>query len=145
MPAAPDGYPRELREAALEYERVRAPFLALQRGNIDFQTHRTDYWKLVERLLEQKEGPSGPTIFSGIAGAECAEVGANTLTCHNPASLSWRSPRINGGPRPRGRCWRSCRARMPKDHCGCLRPASRTLLRSLSEALHVSTSVRRAF
>jgi hypothetical protein len=57
MPAAPDGYPRELREAALEYERVRAPFLALQRGNIDFKTHRTDYWKLVERLLEQKEGP----------------------------------------------------------------------------------------
>jgi hypothetical protein len=38
MPAAPDGYPRELREAALEYERVRAPFLALQKGNIDFQT-----------------------------------------------------------------------------------------------------------
>ena len=36
---------------------MRAPFLALQKGNIDFQTHRTDYWKLVERLLEQKEGP----------------------------------------------------------------------------------------
>jgi hypothetical protein len=53
---APDGYPRELREAALEYERVRGPFRALQKGGVDFQTHQPAYWKLVARLLEQKEG-----------------------------------------------------------------------------------------
>ena len=34
LPEAPDGYPRELREAALEYERVRGPFLALQEGKV---------------------------------------------------------------------------------------------------------------
>jgi hypothetical protein len=71
MPAAPDGYPRELREAALEYERVRAPFLALQRGNIDFQSHRTDYWKLVERLLEQKEAPWADDFLRYCWGGMC--------------------------------------------------------------------------
>ena len=47
----------QLREAALEYERVRAPFLALQKGNTNFQTNKRTYWNLVSRLLEQEDGP----------------------------------------------------------------------------------------
>jgi hypothetical protein len=57
LTAAPEDYPRELREAALEYERVRAPFLALQKGNTNFQTNKRTYWNLVSRLLEQEDGP----------------------------------------------------------------------------------------
>ena len=71
LPAAPDGYPRELREAALEYERVRGPFRALQKGNVDFQTHGPAYWKLVERLLEQKEGPWSDDFLSYRWGGMC--------------------------------------------------------------------------
>ena len=71
MPPAPDGYPRQLREAALEYERVRAPFRALQEGNVDFQTHEPAYWKLVERLLEQNEGPWTDDFLSYRWGGKC--------------------------------------------------------------------------
>jgi hypothetical protein len=57
LPAAPDGYPRELREAVMDYVHVKGSFQLLQKGNIDFQTHRPAYWQLVSGLLEQKEGP----------------------------------------------------------------------------------------
>ena len=72
MPPTPDGYPQELREAALEYERVRAQFLALQEGTVDFQTHEPAYWKLVARLLEQKEGPWTDDFLSYRWGGVCA-------------------------------------------------------------------------
>jgi hypothetical protein len=71
LPAAPDVYPRELCEVALDYERVKGPFLALQEGNVDFQTHRPDYWKLVARLLEQKDGPSTDDFLSYRWGGNC--------------------------------------------------------------------------
>jgi hypothetical protein len=50
---------------------VRAPFLALQVGNVDFQTHVPAYWKLVERLLEQKEGPWSDDFLSYRWGGKC--------------------------------------------------------------------------
>jgi hypothetical protein len=71
LPEASDGYPRELREAALEYERVRGPFRALQEGKVDFQTHQPAYWKLVARLLEQKEGPWSDGFLAYRWGGKC--------------------------------------------------------------------------
>ncbi|HEY5705071.1 MAG TPA: Ig-like domain-containing protein [Terrimicrobiaceae bacterium] len=71
LPSARDDYPQELREAVRDFERARAPFLALQRGSTDFQTHQHDYWSLVARLLERKTGPCADDFLAYRWGGYC--------------------------------------------------------------------------
>ena len=65
-------------------------------------------WKLVARLLEQKEGPWSDSFLCLSLGRKVRKRERILSSCRNPACLSWRSQRINAGPRSRGDAGGSC-------------------------------------
>ena len=64
-------YPRELREAAVEFERIKTPFLALPKGTIAFQTNKQAYWNLVSQLLRKEAGPWTESFLAYRWGGSC--------------------------------------------------------------------------
>ena len=69
--ADPNDYQSELHEAVREYERIKAPFLTLKKGKVDFQTNQGSYWNLVSRLLRQEGGPWTEDLFAYRWGGYC--------------------------------------------------------------------------
>ncbi|MFZ4776348.1 MAG: hypothetical protein ACOYM3_13330 [Terrimicrobiaceae bacterium] len=77
LPSTPSGYPPDLREAAERYLAVASPFQSLtetrkpDKAWIDYQTHKTDYWKLTAQLLAKKDGPFSEKFLAYRWGGWC--------------------------------------------------------------------------
>ncbi|HEY5791860.1 MAG TPA: hypothetical protein VIS74_01085, partial [Chthoniobacterales bacterium] len=75
--AAPEDYPEELRRAAECYLQVAEPFRKLRDARIsrekgvDFQTHESEYWRLIGQLLEGKDGPFAGQLLAYRWGGGC--------------------------------------------------------------------------
>ena len=91
LPSVPAGYPQDLCEAAARYLAVAAPFQMLTGGRnpdqerIDYQTHRTDYWKLVASLIANKDGPFTDKLLAYRWGGWC---GTGSDQFQEPQSLA---------------------------------------------------------
>jgi hypothetical protein len=121
-------YPRELREATVEFERIKTPFLALRKGTIEFQTNKQAYWNLVSQLLRKEAGPWTENFlayrwegFCGTGEEHFAVPQSRALLMAIAADRRWNEAA--------GAALEAPVARTLRPPYACWKPVSRTLFR----------------